>query len=319
LSAVENMRKKLLLSGVLVVFLLFSLLPTPRGVLYDNALFQSVDTAALTYVNEALVRAGGSYVIARTINAVISVVQESELMVQPAGVGVTLALGQALDPVNDLVERFSWVMLACLASLGIQKVLIEISPWLSIQVLLVGSLVFFLMSLWSPERFAANFARLGKSLLLVVLLVRFCVPAIAWINNAAYGAVLEQRYDETINEVKRDLETLQAVVPDEGVAAIHLPEKSAGWLEKTRQALNQAAEQSLSVLDFRQRLEAIKRITTGIFDQLIQLVVIFVLNTILLPLFFLWGLLRLGRLVFAPDFGLMAEMHMRERMSGKNR
>ncbi|MDW7646378.1 MAG: hypothetical protein SCI25_15220 [Desulfuromonadales bacterium] len=313
------MRKKLLLSGVLVVFLLFSLLPAPRGVLYGNALFRSIDTAALTYVDEALVRAGGSYVIARAINAVISVVQESELMVQPAGVGVTLALGQALDPLNDLVERFSWVMLACLASLGIQKVLVEISPWLSIQVLLVGSLVFFLASLWSPGRFAANFARLGKALLLVVLLVRFCVPAMAWINHAAYSAVLEQRYDETIHEVKRDLEVLQAAVPDEAVGAVSSPEMPAGWLEKTRQALSQAAEQSLSALDFRQRLEAIKRVTTGIFDQLIQLVVIFVLNTILLPLFFLWGLLWLGRLLFTPNFGQVAEKHMRERMSGQKR
>lgn len=313
------MRKKLIYSGVIVVLLFFSVLPGPRGVLYDNALFRSIDSAALTYVNEALLRAGGSYVIARTLNAVISVVQESELMVQPAGVGVTLALGQVLDPVNDLVERFSWVMLACLASLGIQKILIEVSPWLSIQVLLVGSLAFFLASLWSSGRFSANFARLAKSLLLVVVLVRFCVPAMAWINNAAYDAVLEQRYAETINEVKHDLETLQKVVPDAADVTASSPENSAGWLEKTRQALNQAAEQSLSVLDFRQRLDAVKRVSTGIFDKLIQLVVIFVLNTILLPLFFLWGFLRLGRMIFTPDFGKVVEHRVREGISGKNR
>jgi len=312
------MRKKLLYSGLIVIFLLFSFFPGPRGLLYENALFRTMDSTAVTYVNESLLRAAGSYAIARSINAVISVVQESELMVQPAGVGVTLALGQALDPLNDLVERFSWVMLACLASLGIQKVLVEISPWLSIQVLLVGALVFFLASLWLPGRFSANFARLGKSLLTVVLLVRFCVPAMAWINDAAYGAVLEKRYAQTIDEVKRDLSVLQSVAPDEAVAPVPSPENSGGWLEKTRQALNQAAEQSLSVLDFRQRLETMKRVTAGLFDKLIQLVVIFVLNTILLPLFFLWGFLRLGRMVFNPDFGKAAENTVREGMSGKN-
>ena len=42
----------------------------------------------------------------------------------PAGVGVTLSIGELLDPFNDMVERFSWVMLLTSVSLGIQKILL---------------------------------------------------------------------------------------------------------------------------------------------------------------------------------------------------
>jgi len=85
--------------------------------------------------------------LARGFNAVVSVFQESEVQLEPAGVGVSLALGQALDPINDLVERFSWVMLASLTSLGIQKFLIEITPFLSIQILLLLALCALLAGL----------------------------------------------------------------------------------------------------------------------------------------------------------------------------
>jgi hypothetical protein len=46
-----------------------------------------------------------------------------------------IALAVYLDPVNDLVERFSWVMMAATVSLGIQNVLLDISTWWLIQTL----------------------------------------------------------------------------------------------------------------------------------------------------------------------------------------
>ena len=48
-------------------------------------------------------RALVTFALARTINGVISVVQGTEVALQPAGVGVTLTPGEILDPVNDLV------------------------------------------------------------------------------------------------------------------------------------------------------------------------------------------------------------------------
>ncbi len=38
---------------------------------------------------------------------------------------VIVAIGEVLDPINDLVEQFSLVMLASMTSLGIQKILLN--------------------------------------------------------------------------------------------------------------------------------------------------------------------------------------------------
>jgi hypothetical protein len=51
------------------------------------------------------------YAIARGLNAVISAAQGTELSIEPMGVGLTLTPGEILDPLNDLIEQFSSVLL----------------------------------------------------------------------------------------------------------------------------------------------------------------------------------------------------------------
>ena len=70
-----------------------------------------------------------------------SVIQDTEIAFSPAGVGVTLAVGEILDPINDLIERFSFVMLVSTASLGIQKILLEVGIWFGFRLLLTFSML----------------------------------------------------------------------------------------------------------------------------------------------------------------------------------
>ena len=72
------------------------------------------------------------------MNALISVAQGTEISAQPLGVGGTLAPGQLLDPLNDLVEQFSALMLAASIAFGIQKVLITIGAYWLISLVLTG-------------------------------------------------------------------------------------------------------------------------------------------------------------------------------------
>ena len=64
-----------------------------------------MDNRAAGDYEQLFQRAFVTFALARTINGVISVVQGTEVALQPAGVGVTLTPGEILDPVNDLVER----------------------------------------------------------------------------------------------------------------------------------------------------------------------------------------------------------------------
>ena len=87
-----------------------------------------VDQRAAADYEQLFQRAFITFALARTINGVISVVQGTEVALQPAGVGVTLTPGEILDPVNDLVERFSWIMMCCWISVrgGLYR------PWLPV-------------------------------------------------------------------------------------------------------------------------------------------------------------------------------------------
>ena len=95
----------------------------------------SVDRVAEADYEKLFQRAFITFALARSLNGVISAVQGTELALQPAGVGVTLTPGQILDPVNDLVERFSWIMLGATLSLGIQQVLLDVGQWWALRVL----------------------------------------------------------------------------------------------------------------------------------------------------------------------------------------
>jgi hypothetical protein len=77
------------------------------GILIAAALFFSsvtkipvLDTKTDTYFNDAITKAGLAYATCRAINASVSVVKGSTLQLEPAGVGVSLAVGQVLDPIT---------------------------------------------------------------------------------------------------------------------------------------------------------------------------------------------------------------------------
>ncbi|RLA50123.1 MAG: hypothetical protein DRR42_13970 [Gammaproteobacteria bacterium] len=81
-----------------------------------------LENYSAVYVDNALKGAGIIYTTARGINALVSVLQGTEL----DAVMLTFTIGELLDPVNDLIERFSGIMLFALGSLAVQKILLEL-------------------------------------------------------------------------------------------------------------------------------------------------------------------------------------------------
>ena len=119
---------------------------------------QTLDTSSKQHIDKAFNRALITFGIAKTLNGVISVAHGTEIAIQPAGVGINLTPGQILDPVNDLVERFSWIMLASTTSLGIQKVFLTMSIWpvfsnFLVFILVLGLLMLFWLLLSSNSWF----------------------------------------------------------------------------------------------------------------------------------------------------------------------
>lgn len=302
-------KRKTIWSLVLIGLLFVALFPGPRELIFENPLVSRMDSKATEYVDKGLVRASASFVLARTINAIISVFEESELQIEPGGIGASIALGEVLDPINDMVERFSWIMLVSVTSLGIQKVLIEVSPWFSVSIVLTLGLLFLLAHLWLGKCIPINLRRIGGTLILFAIFIRIAVPVMATLNNQVYETVLEKKYLESTTQVEKSVGELKEVDPADTTAEAltnsDQPEES--WWSSAKNAVSQTIHQGKTLLDVRSNLEAIRVIAFDMFNHIVNLIVVFVLNTVLFPLLFLWVFFKLGKLLVGQEFGQQME------------
>lgn len=231
---------------------------------------------ALEHAEAGLKRALASYAVARALNAVISVAQGTEIAIQPGGMGVVTTPGQALDPVNDLVEQFSSLMLAAAVAFGLQMLLIKIGAhWVFSSLLTLAALA-WAAAMWRD----AGSPRWLTTALLVLALARFAVPLTALVSEGVFRAFMADDYQVAQGEISHSSERIRpgAQKLDEASGAA---EKESSWLPK--------------IPDLRRVPADIMAAIERSVRHMIELVVIFMLQTVVVPLAVLWGLLGLGR------------------------
>ena len=273
--------RKWLFSTLLVVVAVLSVTPI-------------VDQRASAEYEQLFQRAFITFALARTINGVISVVQGTEVALQPAGVGVTLTPGEILDPVNDLIERFSWVMMGATVSLGVQSVLLDISAWWPVQALLAVFAAWMVIRLWYPGRGSQVSKMLLKRILLMLLFIRFAVPVMLLANELLYQLFLESRYEQSTQVITVAGEELEQL----GIEASG--EASQAGESSLLDSIAQAWSSTIDTFDMSGKLDRMQARAGEVTEHLIQLSVVFILQTGLLPVAFLWLLLQVFRRFFRP-------------------
>jgi hypothetical protein len=243
-------------------------------------------------------RAFITFALARTLNGVISAVQGTEIALQPAGVGVTLTPGEILDPVNDLVERFSWIMLGATLSLGIQQVLMDVGQWWFMRVLVALAGILWLWARVSRANTGTTEQTLLK-VFFIVLFLRFAVPVALIANELLFELFLEPRYLESTQVI----ETAGAEIEQVGTNAVSEEETEPSSL---MQSLERALDSTRETLDLKHRVDYIKQRAGDVVEHLIQLSVVFILQTAVLPVAFLWLFLQLLKQLFRPGPSLRA-------------
>lgn len=234
-----------------------------------------------------------SFALARTLNGVISVVQGTEVALQPAGVGVTLTPGEILDPVNDLVERFSWIMLGATISLGIQQVLLDVGQWWGVRILLfILALSWLALRLWYRNRSASsrrNFEQALFFMLVATVFVRFAVPLALIANEAVYGLFLESRYLASTQQLEEAGKAMEGAESSQA--------SGSAVEDEDRSIFGRFFDGASKTLDLEQKVADIRQKSTQLIEHLIQLCVVFILQTGILPLGFLWILLTISRFI----------------------
>jgi hypothetical protein len=240
-----------------------------------------LDASTDAYFRKAITTAGLAYTTARLVNASVSVVKESHLQLEPAGVGLSLAVGQALDPIDDMTERLSDVLVTAITSLGVQKLVHAMGVALAPRILAV-LLVPLAILLWVKRPHLETFRRLLLRLLLLVAVARFCLPVAALIN----GYLDDQYFAPEIEAARSALALGSAEL--EKLSEVSLPE-----MDGVRGTLkNSAAFLQKKAIEFRDALVYTASNVGAIVDNLLKLTFlylgIFVIQILLLPLAVFW-------------------------------
>ncbi len=252
------------------------------------AWYPPIQNIAAAQIDAGLKRSLISFASARTLNGLISVVQGTEFSVQPLGIGVTLTIGQILDPINDLVEQFSSLMLLASVIFGLQKVLLVIGGhWL------VSTLVCAFAATWALLIWFNKAPAWMSRVILVLLLVRFAIPVVTWGSDFIFQQLLAKEYQEHQTALDVSVKEVGGLTPHKVPAAA--PPVDQSLMGKLRERVE------ATIPNVNINYEAIKNSVARLPERIVRLTVIFIAQTIVLPLILFWALYALVLGVIRPS------------------
>ena len=282
-------RTLLSISGILVSFVLF---------FSSGVKVPVLDRTADTYFREAITKGGVAYATCRVINASISIVKESELSLQPAGVGVSLAIGQALDPIDDMTERLSDVLVTAITSLGVQKLTYEISVSIAPPILSIFLFAVSVLSFFKFERLK-SFQKTLMRFLLLIFIARFCLPISSLANEFLNNHFFDEQISSTNLQLSlgsTELNRLKDFSLPEVDGVLGTIENSASFLKQKAIELNNALVSTFSNMGV-------------LIENLLKLtflyVGIFIIQVIVLPLLSFVFLIKIINTLFSTNMPMV--------------
>jgi len=244
-----------------------------------------LDAISTGQVDAGLKRALVTFATARMLNAVISVAQGTDVAIEPAGIGVKFAPGEILDPINDLVEQFSTLMLFASISFGIQKILITLGGHWVVSATLSAAVV--LWSVWHLS--GRHIPEWCTKLLLITLVLRFAVPLVTVGSNELFQQFLANDYEQSqtvLASGAADVGNMAALDPKPQL------QENQGLLDRWKGMVPN--------VDVKERLAHVKESAEQWAEKMINLMVVFLLQTLIFPLLLLWGLASFAKSLLVP-------------------
>ena len=207
-------------------------------------------------------RAFTAFAIARTINGVISVLQEVEFGVSAVVVQTGFQPGQILDPLNDLIERFSSAALIAATLLWSLKILggLLLSPWIPTGLLLLLGLRLALVHRSACSGLNQALLRLVR---IGIVVWGFAVLTPWVIDGIHHSDIIQDHYQHATAEMESASRQLAA-----------LGESDTAWaFEEDR---------------VRETLHELKDMADRLSEQAVIVLAVFVFEVLMIPLLILW-------------------------------
>jgi hypothetical protein len=236
-----------------------------------------IDARGEAWLDATFARTLGALAATRGLDSAISLAQSSEVSFS-FGPGGSLGIGQALDPVNDLVEQYAAVLLTSTTALGVQQLGMRVGRALGGWVFL-PALAAALAAAACAGSSRETCLAWSRRLFGIALFVRLAIPAAGWIDSIVADRFLETNY-----------QTATAMVADTA-ARIEQVEKADShrpWYERYNpvDAIGDRAQRLYDTL-------------ASLGESIVNLAIYFTVSTIVLPLATLWLLSRVSGVVFS--------------------
>lgn len=258
-----------------------------------------LDNQSVKQHDKIMGRALVTFGLVKTLNAAISTVQATQVNASPAGLGVTLGIGEVLDPLNDFVERFSWVMLVSATSLGIQRLIMEIGGWQFVNITLAIVIGYFLFLMWLPQFHKKQFINATYKLMLLLLVFRFVMPCVSYVNTTVYNYFLVDKYEESERQLVDVKDEAQKISKDVEKSAESEPaeENSGIWnnIKNKYAGFTEAINPKKHIDEMELKFDTAQK-------HILDLMAVFLLQTLVIPLVVIWLLLKFIGYIFEYNF-----------------
>lgn len=259
--------------------------PVARGLLQAAAaaavllLFAPLaDSRGDAYLEATFARTLAALAATRGLDSAISLAQSSEVSFS-FGPGGSIGIGQALDPVNDLVEQYGALLLTSTTALGVQRLGMQVGRALGWW-LFVPGIVALAGAAGCGGRSRASLMGWSRRLFGIALFARLALPTAGWIDSWVAERFLETGYQQAAAAVSATTRKIEQVESND----VKRP-----WYERYNpvDAIGDKA---------RQLYEAL----AAVGESIVNLAIYFTISTIVLPLGTLWILSRVVGALFRP-------------------
>lgn len=269
--------------------------------------FADIDTKGEEVVDDSLENAVKVFAVAKGLNAAISLAQGTEIT--PAG-QITITVGEVLDPINDMVEQFSWIMLASITSLGIQKILLNFITGDVFTLLVISSII--IVNIWMFSRFHQDtkIRNIFFKITIVLIFLRFSIPIMAILNSYIYETYVKTDYNIEKSQILIEKSTNEInSITNKTIVEKELPKQSqinnedivSSFVNRTKELYKGAIDtisNAFSLEYYKNKIAQYKNATEKTSDDIINLIIAFTFKTMFFPLVFLFLLYQLLRSVF---------------------
>jgi len=236
-----------------------------------------VDARGAAYLEASFARTLAALAATRGLDSAISLAQSSEVSFS-LGPGGSIGIGQALDPINDLVEQYGSLLLTSTTAVGVQRLGLQISQALGWWLLLPAALAITAAAAASGPRRQAIFGW-TRRLFAIAVFARLAIPTAACLDEFVAKRFLESGYQEASAAVVKTTAQLEAAEGEE---------MEKPWYERFN-PVDYVGDRARRLYD-----------TVGaVGESIVKLAVYFTISTVVLPLGTLWLLARLGSAVFS--------------------